>query len=190
MKKYFANIKTAEELKKAYKRLCLQLHPDKGGNVAEFKAMQAEYEEAAQRIAHGEAAGNYQHNKKQDGTYKTAEEILREQQEFAEVLEKLIGLEGLDLEICGNWLWIGGNTYQHKDIIKAVGAKWANKKETLVLARWRMGEENPQDLDHGPDPRPARKRKNQLPAAKHFCTERIAETPPRAAYIRDCPPGY
>lgn len=47
MKKYFANITTAQELKKAYKRLCLQLHPDKGGDPAEFKAMQAEYEEAA-----------------------------------------------------------------------------------------------------------------------------------------------
>lgn len=102
MKKYFENITTAQELKKAYKRLCLQLHPDKGGDPTEFKAMQAEYEEAAQRIARGEAAGNYQHNKKKDGTYKTAEEILREQQEFAEVLEKLIGLEGLDLEICGS----------------------------------------------------------------------------------------
>lgn len=72
MKKYFEHITTAQELKKAYKRLCLKLHPDKGGDPAEFKAMQAEYEEAAQRIARGEAAGNYQHNKKQDGTYKTA----------------------------------------------------------------------------------------------------------------------
>ena len=45
MKKYFANITTAQELKKAYKRLCLKLHPDKGGDPAEFKAMQAEYED-------------------------------------------------------------------------------------------------------------------------------------------------
>ena len=66
--------------------------------------MQAEYEQAAQRIAREEATGNHQRNKKQDGTYKTAEEILYEQREFAEVLEKLIGLEGLELEICGSWL--------------------------------------------------------------------------------------
>ena len=101
MKKYFEHITTAQELKKAYKRLCLQLHPDKGGDPVEFKAMQAEYEEVAQRIARGEAAGNYQHNKKQDGTYKTAEEIYKEQQAFRVVIEKLITLEGLELEICG-----------------------------------------------------------------------------------------
>lgn len=191
MKKYFANIKTAEELKKAYKRLCLQLHPDKGGDPAEFKAMQAEYEEAAQRIAHGEAAGNYQHNKKQDGTYKTAEEILREQKEFAEVLEKLIGLEGLDLEICGNWLWIGGNTYQHKDIIKAVGAKWANKKK---LWYWHAGEwvkKIRKTLTMDENSRPARKREAATaPRLIHsgssphrqLCndyTVLTAETPPR-----------
>ena len=128
MKKYFEHITTAQELKKAYKRLCLQLHPDKGGDPAEFKAMQAEYEETAQRIARGEAAGNYQHNKKKDGTYKTAEEIYQDQQAFRVVIEKLITLEGLELEICGGWLWIGGNTYQHHEAIKATGAKYARKK--------------------------------------------------------------
>lgn len=137
MKKYFANITTAQELKKAYKRLCLQLHPDKGGDPAEFKAMQAEYEEVAQRIARGEAAGNYQHNKKKDGTYKTAEEIYQEQQAFRVVIEKLITLEGLELEICGGWLWIGGNTYQHHEAIKATGAKYASKKKMWY---WFSGE--------------------------------------------------
>ena len=137
MKRYFENITTAQELKKAYKRLCLQLHPDKGGDPAEFKAMQAEYEEAAQRIARGEAAGNYQHNKKKDGTYKTAEEIYQEQQAFRVVIEKLITLEGLELEICGGWLWIGGSTYQHREAIKATGAKYASSKKMWY---WFSGE--------------------------------------------------
>lgn len=129
MKKYFENIKTAEELKKAYKKACLQLHPDKGGDPAEFKAMQAEYEEAAQRIARDEAAGNYRHNQKADGTYKTAEEILREDAALRKVLEKLIVVDGLELEICGNWLWIGGNTYPHRAEIKEAGCKFASKKK-------------------------------------------------------------
>lgn len=115
----------------------MSCHPDKGGTAAEFKAMQAEYEEAAQRIARGEAAGNYQHNKKKDGTYKTAEEILREQQEFAEVLEKLMGLKGLEIEICGSWLWIGGETKENKDALKGAGCRWASKKK---LWYWHAGE--------------------------------------------------
>lgn len=137
MEKYFAHLKTTEELKKAYKHLCLKLHPDKGGDAAEFKAMQAEYEEASKRIARGEAAGNYRHNQKKDGSYKTAEEILKEQQEFKAVVEKLIHLEGLELEICGNWLWIGGNTYEHRAAIKEAGCKFASKKKMWY---WHAGE--------------------------------------------------
>lgn len=45
--KYFNNITTAEELKKQFRTYCVTMHPDKGGEPEEFKAMLAEYEEAA-----------------------------------------------------------------------------------------------------------------------------------------------
>lgn len=45
--KYFKTITTAEELKKQFRSYCVTMHPDKGGDPEEFKAMLAEYEEAA-----------------------------------------------------------------------------------------------------------------------------------------------
>lgn len=45
--KYFNNITTAEELKEKFRNYCITMHPDKGGDPEEFKAMLAEYEEAA-----------------------------------------------------------------------------------------------------------------------------------------------
>ena len=45
--KYFNNITTAEELKTKFRNYCVSMHPDKGGDPEEFKAMLAEYEEAA-----------------------------------------------------------------------------------------------------------------------------------------------
>ena len=42
--KYFNNISTAEELKKAFREYTVKLHPDKGGDATEFAAMMAEYE--------------------------------------------------------------------------------------------------------------------------------------------------
>ena len=133
MSKYFANIHTTDALKKAYKELCLKLHPDKGGNAAEFIAMKDEYKEAAKRVAWEEAhstdEATKKRNTKKDGTQKTAEEILEEQEQFAEVLEKLLGLDGLQLEICGSWLWITGNTYQYKAQIKEAGCQFASKKK-------------------------------------------------------------
>lgn len=41
--KYFNNITTPEELKKQFRNYCVSMHPDKGGDPEEFKAMAAEY---------------------------------------------------------------------------------------------------------------------------------------------------
>lgn len=45
--KYFKNISTPEELKKQFRQYCITMHPDKGGNAAEFAHMFAEYTQAA-----------------------------------------------------------------------------------------------------------------------------------------------
>ena len=42
--KYFVNINSFDELKKAFREYTVKLHPDKGGNATEFAAMMAEYE--------------------------------------------------------------------------------------------------------------------------------------------------
>ena len=44
--KYFNNITTAEEIKKQFRAYCVSMHPDKGGDPEEFKAMMAEYQAA------------------------------------------------------------------------------------------------------------------------------------------------
>ena len=44
--KYFNNITTAEEIKKQFRAHCVSMHPDKGGDPEEFKAMMAEYQKA------------------------------------------------------------------------------------------------------------------------------------------------
>ena len=49
--KYFRNYPyTAESLKAEFRALCLTMHPDKGGNADEFKAMSAEYEQTARNL--------------------------------------------------------------------------------------------------------------------------------------------
>ena len=43
-------------------------------------------------------------------------------------------LDGLELEVCGDWIWISGNTFQNKTAIKEAGCRWASKKK---LWYWR-----------------------------------------------------
>jgi DnaJ domain len=42
---------SAEEVKSAYRRRALELHPDRGGQAAAFRALHAAYEEALRRLA-------------------------------------------------------------------------------------------------------------------------------------------
>jgi hypothetical protein len=43
-------------------------------------------------------------------------------------INAVIDLEGVLIEICGNWIWLSGDTRSHKDAIKAAGYFWASKK--------------------------------------------------------------
>ena len=59
-------------------------------------------------------------------------------EEFRQIIDLLMKLEGIDVELCGSWLWIGGNTKEHKDALKAAGCRWCSKKK---LWSWHHPEE-------------------------------------------------
>ena len=52
-----------------------------------------------------------------------------------EALNVVLNLSGVSVELCGAWLWIGGETKEHKDILKNAGFKWANKKKMWYFSR-------------------------------------------------------
>jgi len=37
-------------------------------------------------------------------------------------------LSGVIVEVCGSWVWLSGNTREHKDAIKAAGFWWSSPK--------------------------------------------------------------
>lgn len=60
-------------------------------------------------------------------------EIRDKQLDYGDLLNDALnmvgGLIGLNIEICGAWIWITGETRIHKDVLKKVGFKWASKKK-------------------------------------------------------------
>ena len=125
--KYFANIKTLDELKAQYRRLAMQYHPDRGGSTEIMQQINSEYERLHERL-------KAQHNAEADEYHQTTETAA----EFIEIINALIKLSGLVVELCGSWLWIGGETKAHKDELKAMGCRWSQKKG---LWYWRHEED-------------------------------------------------
>ena len=55
-------------------------------------------------------------------------------EQFADIISKLVTMMGLEIAICGSWLWVGGSTKEHKDDLKGLGMRWASKKRRWYKA--------------------------------------------------------
>lgn len=132
MTKYFINCKTLDELKKAYKAAAMKYHPDMGGDTATMQAINAEYTarfEVLKRSQNEQAA--------EDTTGKTRA-TAESAGDFIQIINALLKLDGLEIELCGRWLWIGGNTREHKEELKTAGCRWSSSKK---LWSWHFAED-------------------------------------------------
>ena len=120
---YFDNCETLQELKTTYRRLAMKHHPDRGGDTETMKRINAEYEKAFTRLQAADTA--------EAKSSRRMHEVARE---YMDIIAKIINLDGLEIELVGAWLWIGGDTRKHKDALKAAGCYWAPKR---ALWYWR-----------------------------------------------------
>ena len=120
--KWFNNPQTLEDLKKQYKRLAMLHHPDRGGNTADMQEINNEYDELFQQLKNVHKAAN-------GSTYKTRGEGSEKAEDFRQVIDVLIRLNGLKIEICGSWIWVTGDTLSHKTALKSLKFKWSRNKK-------------------------------------------------------------
>lgn len=132
MTKYFVNCKNLDELKKAYKAAAMRNHPDVGGDTATMQAINAEY---AERFEVLKRSQNEQAAEDTTGRTKATTESAGD---FIAIINLLIHLDGLEVELCGRWLWIGGDTKKHKEALKAAGCRWSTNKK---LWSWHFAED-------------------------------------------------
>lgn len=116
---YFNECKNLEDVKKAFRALAKQHHPDLGGNAEVFKTINNEYEEVFEYFKN-------EFNNKTENAKKKNKETPKE---FKDIINILIKLDGLEIEICNTWLWLSGNTYIHRETLKELKFKWSKSKK-------------------------------------------------------------
>ena len=118
---------TPEIVKQAYRRAAMKYHPDR--NPAGLVMMKAVN---AARAVLADFVGHLDHG--------DSEKATRYGGDLNDAISHLLYCAGLDLEICGAWLWVSGDTRAHKDTIKAFETdsenkfRWHSKKEKWYFA--------------------------------------------------------
>ena len=126
--KWFNNPETLEDLKKQYKKVAFQNHPDRGGKTSDMQEINAEYEALFSRLKDT--------HKNAEGEFYTARTATTETAtEFMDIIEKLIHMEGIEIEVCGSWVWVTGDTRPHKEELKALSFRWSSNKSAWYFHR-------------------------------------------------------
>ena len=131
--KFFTDCRTLDEVKREYKRLALLHHPDRGGDTSTMQEINRQYEEIMKNPFFSQAK----------------EEAREDYIRFPEIIEKIIRLD-ITIEVCGNWIWLSGNTYAYREELKSNGFFYAPKK---AMWYWRpkdykSANTQPKDMDY------------------------------------------
>lgn len=105
-----------ELIKAAYRKACSTYHPDRNPAGLEMMKLINQAYEAIKDATGTETEGS--DNSENSSNYG---------EEINTALNAIMAL-GLDIEVCGAWVWLHGDTRPHRETIKAAGFKWAPKK--------------------------------------------------------------
>ena len=126
MQNYFDNPRTAEELKNQYRKLAFEHHPDRGGDEQIMKAVNIEYERLFKILKDI-------HTNKDGEIYNAYTQTEETANDFIDIINKLIKLDGLIVELIGSFLWVTGNTKAHKETLKEMTFHWSSNKLAWYL---------------------------------------------------------
>lgn len=127
--KYFKNVNNLEELRKEYRKLLKQYHPDNGGSTEAAAEINAEYDILfAHMKAHATMNADTDEKRAEAETkYNTEYDML-----FREALKAILELN-VNIEIIGWWIWVSGNTYAVKATLKENGYCWVNSRKAWAF---------------------------------------------------------
>jgi len=125
--KFFEGIKTLDELRKEYRRLAFLYHPDKGGDTAIMQVINDQYDRLSKKLINS------------DETFSQGRKEYEQQvsEEMRQRLDRIMFMNGIVIELIGSWIWITGNTFPVRGMLKNEGYKFSHPKAAWY---WHKGE--------------------------------------------------
>ncbi len=131
--KWFKNPSTMEELRKQYRKLMKENHPDVGGTEEAAKEINAEYDRLYAILSRQETQERPQREQEYNDT---TEDKAAEDRAIRAVLDALVNVNAT-VEIVGCWVWVSEGSYPYRELLKSLGFKFAPKKKAWC---WHYGE--------------------------------------------------
>lgn len=127
--RYFQDVNTLEELRRQYRDLLKKYHPDnKDGSTEATQEINAEYDRLFKLLKdrhESKSADSRESNAKTDSNNMKYD--FTEDAKLREVLQQIITFEGINIEVCGSWIW-AFDSYDYRKELKKLGFKYASKK--------------------------------------------------------------
>jgi hypothetical protein len=133
---YFKDCVDLKAVKRRYKELALLHHPDRGGSTQTMQEINNQYATIIK-----------------EPFYKFETQTETEKDDYfiyPELIDQIIKLNGIIIELIGDWLWLSGNTYPHKQTLKDLGFYFAPKKTMWYYrpAEYKAHKGKPQPIEN------------------------------------------
>jgi hypothetical protein len=102
-------------------------HPDKGGDTVLMQILNDRYDRLSEEFIKGNT----------DFSEGRKEYEMQVSEEIREMLDRIMFLQGVDIEVIGGWIWITGNTFAVRTTLKSLGFMFSHPKTAWY---WHKGE--------------------------------------------------
>ena len=121
---YFNSCVKVEQVKALFKKLAMEHHPDRGGDLRTMQEINRQYQIALQSF---DGVTSFD----SEGTERTYRYNEATETELMEKISKLLALRlhNVDITMIGLYIWVTGETKAVKEAIKSVGGmRWHSKR--------------------------------------------------------------
>jgi curved DNA-binding protein CbpA len=116
------NVKNLEELKIEFRKFAFLLHPDKGGNIEEFKKLNNEYQYLIKNLA--------LYSKEQKSTNDNVNDNANDLEEFQNIINELIIFSDIEIEVIQKFIWVKtAKNHPANEKLKELKFKFASNKK-------------------------------------------------------------